>query len=181
MLNQLGRIILIFTACLALLACHKPPILDTNLALSVLNSPDKLSGYAVSIVTNNPNAHGENARGWTCSDKQVLADTNLAECKTAGRSGVYLKFTDEGKKLLIGKPWGDANLRNARVIAVKQQVQTIDAINMSSKTHAIVDYTSAYTEHTPFSNTHLKKLLILGVPQKKQAEFILTDKEWVLN
>ena len=180
MVNQLSKIVLIITGCLILLACHKPPVLTKELALATLNSPDKPSGYAVSIVTNNPNAHGKDARGWTCSEQQTVIDANLAECKTSGRSGVYLKFTNEGEKLLVGKPWGDANLRNARIIAVIQQVQTIDAIRMTSTTQATVDFTSAYTEHTPFSNSHLQKLLVLGAPQQKQAELILEDKKWVL-
>ena len=178
MLKHYNKTLLIITSCLMLLACHKPPVLDNTLALSILNDPEHLSGYAISMVTNNPNAHGKNANGWTCADKQPIIDADLVVCKTSGRSGIYLKFTDEGKKLLIGKTWGDQSTRNARVTAVIQQALDINDISLIDKTHAIVSFNSAYVKHTAFSNAQLKHLIPLNVPKNNQANFVLIDKQW---
>lgn len=178
MLKHYRKTLIIFASCLTLLACHKPPVLDNALALSILNDPEHLSGYVVSIVTNNPKAHAKDASGWTCADKQPIIDAGLAVCKTSGRSGVYLKFTDEGKQLLVGNTWGDSTTRNARVIAVIKQVQDVNSITMADKTHASVSYSSAYIEHTAFSNTQLKSLIPLNVSTTGHANFVLVDKQW---
>ncbi|PCH84748.1 MAG: hypothetical protein COB26_04355 [Piscirickettsiaceae bacterium] len=178
MLKHYSKTLIIIASCLTLLACHKPPVLDNALTLSILNDPEHLSGYTVSMVTNNPTAHGNHASGWTCADKKTIIDAGLAVCKTSGRSGVYLKFTDEGKRLLVGNTWGNSTTRNARVTAVIQQVQDINDISMVDKTHAIVSFNSAYVKHTAFSNTQLKSLIPLNVPKTGQANFVLIDKQW---
>ncbi|PCI21948.1 MAG: hypothetical protein COB62_02270 [Piscirickettsiaceae bacterium] len=180
MLNHHHKVLLIIACCLTLIACHKPPVLDETLVLEILNNSNKASGYAISLVTNNPHALGTNARGWTCVDKQKIIDAGLVICKKSGRSGVYLKFTDEGKKLIVDKPWGDSTLRNARVIAVSQQVEKINSIEMLDKSHATVSYTSSYNEHTPFASDTLKKLIPLNTAKAGTANLSLVDKEWML-
>lgn len=178
MLNQLSKSILIFTGCIALVACHKPPVLDKELALSLLNASGEVEGYSVSIVTNNPNARGTDASGWTCTDKKDIIDADIVQCKNSGRSGVYLTFTDAGKDLLVGQPWGDYKLRNARVIAVKQAITSIESIQMTSKKEATVTFSTVYSEHTPFASAYLQQLMPLNIPKIRQLTFRLVGKEW---
>jgi len=180
MLNHPTKIWGTFLACLFLVACHKAPSLDNALALKLLAPAYASSGYTVSIATNNPQARGKKPTGWNCTDKKPLVSSGLALCKESGRSGVYLKFTDEGKKLLVGSPWGDNTLRNARVIAVLQQIEEIQSIQMIDPTHAIINYTWVYHQHTPFSNPQLEKTIALNVPQIAQASAILNNKEWTI-
>jgi hypothetical protein len=132
------------------------------------------------MVTNNPNARGKDSKGWNCDDKKPLVDAGVVSCKESGRSGVYLKFTNEGKKLLVGKPWGDSILRNAKVIAVTRRIDEILSIEIIDKTHAIINYAWAYDQHTPFSSDQLKKTIALNVPQIDQVSAILNDKTWTI-
>jgi len=180
MIKHSSKILFIITSCITLISCSNSSTLYEELALSMLNDPQKPSGYAVSMVSNNPRARGENASGWTCKDKQILIDAGVVTCKESGRSGVYLDFSDEGKKLMIGEPWGDTTLRNVRVIAVKQIAQQITAIKMADDSHATVSFDRIYSEHTPFSNHVLQKLIQLNTPQKAQTNFTLIDNEWVI-
>jgi len=180
MLNYLARLLFIITVCASLFACHKPPTLDEKLALSLLMKANIRPGYAVNMVTNNPHARGKKAQGWNCSDKQPLIDALVVTCKNSGRSGVYLSFTHEGKKLLLGKPWGDETLRNARVIAVRQKIKDIQSIHLMNNTHAIISYSWVYHQHTPFSNPQLKKLIALDVPQPAQASATLINNQWTI-
>lgn len=180
MLNHPRKILLIIASCITLIACHKPPILDKSLALSILNDPQNLSGYTINMAINNPHARGKNASGWNCADKQALIDADLVSCNTAGRSGVYLEFSDEGKKLITGSPWGDETLRKVHVIAVTQAIQKINTIEMIDKTHATVSYDQIYSEHTPFSNDALKRQIPLNLSHVGQANFVLIDDEWVI-
>jgi len=181
MLNHLTKLLFIFLVGLMLAACHKAPILDNELALKLLAKSPSLRGYAVNIVMNNPYAHGENGSGWTCNNKKTLIDAAVVTCEEAERSGVYLTFTNEGKQLLVGKPWGDDTLKNARVVAVSQAVQSIQSIEMSDKSHAVVHYTSAYEKHTAFSNAQLKKVIPLNIPKTAQKSFTLVDDQWVID
>jgi len=180
MLNHLTKIWAIILASLLLVACHKAPTLDKALALKLLAPSYASSGYTVNIATNNPQARGKNPTGWSCADKKSLVSSGLALCKESGRSGVYLKFTDEGKKLLVGSPWGDNTLRSARVIAVLQQIEEIQSIQLIDPTHAIINYTWVYHQHTPFSNPQLEKTIALNVPQMAQASAVLNNKEWTI-
>jgi hypothetical protein len=180
MLNHPVKTLFVFISCLTLLACHKAPILDNTLALKLISASRTHAGYPISVVTNNPNAHGDDARGWNCADKQSLIDSAVVTCKKVGRSGVYLKFTREGKKLLLGNPWGDAILRNARVIAVSQRIQDILSIEMIDASHALVNYTWVYNQYTPFSSSSLKELIALNVPQTEQISIILKRKKWLI-
>lgn len=180
MLNHLTKILLVFSASLILLACHKPPVIDNALAKKLLTSSQISPGYSISIVTNNPNARRDNASGWSCADKKIWVDAGVVTCKKSGRSGVYLTFTSEGKNLLIGTPWGDEIVRNARVIAVSQRINNIESIEMVDKSHAIINYTWVYAQHTPFSNAQLRKAITLNIPQRAQTSAILSDGDWSL-
>lgn len=180
MLNHLTKTLFIFTSSLLLIACHKAPTLDKELALSLLTTSNTSSGYAISMVTNNPHARGKNANGWNCSDKKSLIDSKVVTCKESGRSGVYLTFTNEGKKLLLDSPWGDDVLRNARVLAVLQHIKEIQSIDMIDASHAIINYTWIYNQHTPFSNTQLQKTIALNVPQEAQTSAVLSNNEWTI-
>ncbi|PHS72354.1 MAG: hypothetical protein COB22_04925 [Cycloclasticus sp.] len=178
--NHLAKILFIFASSLILLACHKPPVLDNKLALKLLIATQSLPGYSISIVTNNPNGRGQNPTGWNCADKQAWIDEGVVSCKKSGRSGVYLKFTPEGSKLLLAKPWGDKVLRNANVIAVSQRIRDVVSIEMIDNTHAIVNYTWIYDQHTPFSNAQLKKAIALNIPQTEQTSATLKNGEWTI-
>jgi hypothetical protein len=180
MLNHPVKLLFVFISCSLLIACHKAPVLDNKLALKIISAQQTPSGYTISIVTNNPNARGDNARGWNCNDKQAWVDAGVVSCKKAGRSGVYLKFTTEGKALLMGKPWGDDILRNARVLAVAQSIQDIVSIEQVDKSHAIVNYSLIYDHYTPFANSQLKNIIRLNVAQTKQASIVLKDDEWLV-
>ncbi|HIF18564.1 MAG TPA: hypothetical protein EYG50_00245 [Cycloclasticus sp.] len=181
MLNYSAKLLFVFISCSLLIACHKAPVLDNKLALKIVTANYTSSGYAISIVTNNPNARGEDSRGWNCDDKQAWVDAGVVSCKKAGRSGVYLKFTPVGEKLLIGKPWGDDILRNTRVIAVSQSIQDITSIELVDESHAIVNYSLVYDHYTPFANSQLKATIALNVPQIKQASIILKGDEWLID
>jgi len=163
-----------------LLACHKPPVLDSKLAQNLLTTSKILPGYSISIVTNNPNARGANVSGWDCAAKKSWVDAGMVTCKESGRSGVYLKFTPEGKNLLVDTPWGDEIVRNARVIAVSQRINNITSIEMIDKSHAIINYTWVYAQHTAFSNDQLRKAITLNIPQAAQASAILKGSDWSL-
>jgi len=180
MLNHLTKVLFIFISSLLLISCHKAPTLDKKLALSLLTLSNTSSGYAISIVTNNPHARGKNANGWNCSDKKSLIDSNVVTCKESGRSGVYLTFTHEGKKLLLGTPWGDDILRNARVLAVRQHIKEVQSINMIDTSHAIINYTWIYSQHTPFSNAQLQKTIALNIPQIAQVSAVLSKNKWTI-
>lgn len=180
MLNHLAKILLFFVCALLITACHKAAELDNTQALKLLSTSNILPGYTVSMVTNNPNAHGKDPSGWRCADKQHLVDADVVTCNESGRSGVYLKFTDKGKNLLIGKPWGDGTLRNARVIAVSQHINKVENIQLVDETHAIVHYTWTYDEHTPFSNDQLRKTIALNIPQTNQVSMVIDDDQWVI-
>jgi len=179
MVNHLSKVSLVLIGTLMLFACHKAPVLDNKLALKLL-TPSQTVGYTISIVTNNPNARGKNASGWNCADKENLVELGVATCHKSGRSGSYLKFTVQGKKLLVGSPWGDEVLRNARVIAVTQSVQKVQSIELVDPSHAIINYTWAYDQHTAFSNEQLKKTITLNVQQSRQASAVLNNKEWII-
>ncbi|MEW4981667.1 MAG: hypothetical protein AB1Y26_00340 [Cycloclasticus sp.] len=179
MLNHLSKASLVLIGVLMLVACHKAPVLDNKLALELL-TPSQTSGYTISLVTNNPNARGKNANGWDCADKKNLVELGVVTCKKSGRSGSYLTFTSQGKQLLVGSPWGDEVLRNARVIAVTQSIQEIQSIEMIDPSHAIINYTWAYDQHTPFSNEQLKKTITLNVQQVGQVSAVLNNKEWTI-
>jgi hypothetical protein len=180
MLNHPIKFLIILISCSVLFSCHKAPVLDKSLALKILSQSQDKSGYAISIASNNPHAHGDNARGWTCEDKQNLVEAEVAKCKKSGRSGVYLSFTDKGKEFLLGQPWGDSNIRNARVIAVTKHIQSITSVDLLNKTKASVAYVWAYNQHTPFSNDQLKKLIPLHAPHSEVVDFILTDDKWAI-
>ncbi|KXJ46943.1 MAG: hypothetical protein KUG55_03535 [Cycloclasticus sp.] len=180
MLNHLAKILPIFLISVLLVACHKAPSLDKALALKLLDSSYLSSGYTINLVTNNPHARGKKATGWNCADKKSLVSSGVVLCKESGRSGVYLKFTSEGEKLLVGSPWGDNTLRNARVIAVLQQVDEVQSIEMIDASHAIINYTWLYNQHTPFSNPQLEKTIALNVPQPARASAVLNDNEWTI-
>ncbi|ORU92492.1 MAG: hypothetical protein A6F70_02945 [Cycloclasticus sp. symbiont of Bathymodiolus heckerae] len=181
MLNHLTKALLVFIGSLVLVACHKAPALTNDLALKLLTSSPTLRGYTISIVTNNPNARGENKNGWGCDDKKELVKSGVVTCKESGRSSTYLNFTAQGKQLLVGEPWGDDVLRNARVIAVSQTIQEIQTLDIIDKSHAIIHYTWVYNKHTPFSNGQLKKVIALNVPQIGQVSVTLKDDRWVLD
>lgn len=180
MLNHLAKSAAILIVSLILVACHKPLALDNDLAFKLLTSAYENSGYTISMVTNNPHAHGKESSGWNCDDKKAQINAGVINCKNSGRSGVYLKFTSEGEKLLVGKPWGDDVLRNARVIAVTQRIDGVQNIEMIDEEHAIVSYTWVYDAHTPFSNHQLKQIIKLDVPQSTQSSFVLHGKQWVI-
>lgn len=180
MLNQTSQALMLLIASILLVACHKPPILDKDLALKTLRQQVSFQGYATNIVSNNPKAYGKNASGWTCADQLHIIETGLANCEKSGRSGAYLQLTDSGKKLLIGQPWGDSNLRNARVIAITPQIESVDAINFSTKTKANISYTWSYDRYTAFATEPLKKLIPLNAAKRGIATLVLIDKQWHL-
>jgi len=180
MLNQARQALMLLIASVLLVACHKPPILDNDLALETLRQQANYRGYATNIVSNNPNAYGKNASGWTCADQSSIVEAGLASCEKSGRSGAYLHLSDSGKKLLIGQPWGDSNLRNARVIAITPQIESVDAINFSTKSKAEVSYTWSYERYTAFATEPLKKLIPLNAAQRSIATLVLIDKQWHL-
>ena len=180
MFNYPVKILIIFISSLMLLACHKPPVLDNKLALNILTKSQTLLGYSISIITNNPKARGLKPSGWNCEDRQEWVDAGVVACKNSGRSGAYLKFTAEGRKLLLGSSWGDKVLRNAKVIAVTQNVLDVLSVEFIDESHAIIKYTWAYDQHMPFSNEQLKKTIALNVPRAEQVSVILDDDEWLV-
>jgi hypothetical protein len=180
MLNHLAKILCIFVVSLTLFACHKPAVLDKKLALNILITSHVLPGYTINIVTNNPHARREKASGWNCADKQAWVDAGVVNCKNSGRSGVYLKFTTEGKKLLVDDFWGNEVVRNAKVIAVSQHINDVSSIEMINNAHALINFTWIYDQHTAFSNAQLQKDILLNVPQTAQVPAILKNGEWTL-
>jgi hypothetical protein len=94
---------------------------------------------------------------------------------------VYLLFTDKGKQFLIGEPWGNSNVRNARVLAITRRVQSINSISSIDKNKAKVSYSWVYDEHTPFSNDQLRKLIPLNVAKTDEANLILIGKQWAID
>jgi len=180
MLNHPVKLLFIFISSILLIACSDTPNLNNKLALKTLSDKQTTPGYIISIVTNNPNARGSDARSWDCSDKQQWIDAKLVNCQEAGRSGVYLEFTTKGKKLLAGEPWGTSSLRNARVVAVTQSIQTIRAIKYIDETHALITYSLIYDNFTPFATNYLKSTIKLNEPQIKKANFVLTNNKWKL-
>jgi len=181
MLNHPTKMLFIFLGSLMLIACHNAPTLDNKLATKLLTRSPSLSGYAINMVINNPNARGENSSGWSCDDKQNLIDAGVVRCEEAGRSSDYLTFTSKGKRLLVGKPWGNTTVRNARVIVVSQALQEIQSIEMIDDAHAVVQYTWAYNEHTPFSTAYLKSVIALNTPHAEQKKLTLVDGKWILD
>jgi len=181
MLNHLTKMLFVFLGSLMLVACHNAPILDKKSATKLLTRSPSLSGYTINMVINNPNARGENSSGWSCDDKQGLIDAGVVQCKEAGRSSDYLTFTNKGKRLLIGKPWGSATQRNAKIIAVSQTIQEIQSLEIIDDSHAIIHYTWVYNKHTPFSNAYLKEIIALDVPHAEKKTLTLVDDRWVLD
>lgn len=163
-----------------LTACHKPDELTKELALKTLNSSGTYANYSVVITTNNPFAFAESPKGWDCDDKKQLIDAGMVTCETAGRSAVYLEFTSDGKKLLVGTLKGNSTFRTAQVIAAIRNTTSVESIEFTDKTHALVHYTSSYTEYTPFASIEVKALVPLNVPLKSTAEFALEGRTWVL-
>lgn len=163
-----------------LTACHKPDKLTKELALKTLNSSDTYANYSVVITTNNPFAYAKEPEGWNCDDKKQLIDTGIVTCETAGRSAVYLEFTNEGKKLLVGTLKGNSTFRTAQVIAAIRNAISVESIEFTDKTHAFVHYTSSYTEYTPFATAEVKTLVPLNEPLQSTAEFALQDRTWIL-
>lgn len=181
MLNHPTKALIGFISFFILSACHKPAVLDNSLALSILNHSQQKMGYAVNIVSNNPNAHDDKASGWTCADKADWIEAEVVKCKKSGRSGVYLTFSDKGKRFLIGETWGSSDVRNARVLAVTRRAQSVNSITLIDKNKAKVSYNWVYDEHTPFSNDRLRKLIPLNVANTDEANFMLIDKQWVID
>ena len=177
MLNHSKKVLALIISSLVLTACHKAAVLDKKLALEILqqrNTP----GYTINIVSNNPNAYAKDASGWTCEEMKQVTNAGLADCQTAGRSGAYLTFTESGKQLLVGEPWGDSNLRNARVVAVSKRIHSIDSINFTNKTSATVNYSWVYDQYTAFASEPLKKLIPLNNPQSAIATMVVISKQW---
>jgi len=177
MLNHSNKVLALIISSLILTACHKAATLDNELALKILqqrNTP----GYAINIVSNNPNAYAKDASGWTCEEMENITQAGLADCQAAGRSGAYLTFTESGKKLLIGEPWGDSNLRNARVVAISKRIQSIDSIVFITKTTATVSYRWVYDQYTAFASEPLKKLIPLNHLQSATIAMVVVNKQW---
>ena len=177
MLKRSNKAITLIACSLVLIACHRADTLDDKLALKLLQQ-DNTPGYAINIISNNPNAYAKDARGWTCEDMKAITQAGLANCETAGRSGAYLAFTPSGKKLLVGEPWGDSYLRNARVVAISQQIQSIQSIDFINKTSATVSYTWAYDQYTAFATETLKALVPLNTTQSATATMHVVNKQW---
>jgi len=177
MLNQSNKVFALIISSLILTACHKAAILDDKLALEALQQSNT-PGYAINIVSNNPNAYAKEANGWTCKEMKKITQAGLVDCQTAGRSGAYLTFTDSGKQLLIGEPWGDSNLRNARVVAISKRIQSIDSIDFINKTTATVSYSWVYDQYTAFASEPLKNLIPLNHPQAALATLVVVNKQW---
>jgi hypothetical protein len=175
-----GLLIAVLAVLFAITACHKPAELTKELALEILNAPNNNTSFVISIDMNNPMAHASNPSGWNCSDKKELIDADLVSCDKAGRSAVYLEFTDTGKKLQVGQLEGTPLLRTAKVIAVKHRVNSIDNITFTDKKHATVTYTSSYTEYTPFANEELKKQIPLNVSKQSSIDIALKERTWTL-
>jgi len=177
MLNHSSKVLALIISSLLLTACHKAATLNDKLALEILqlrNTP----GYAINIVSNSPKAYAKDSLGWTCEDMIKITNAGLANCQTAGRSGAYLTFSESGKQLLIGEPWGDTNLRNARVIAVSKSIHSINSINFTSNTSATVNYNWVYDQYTAFASEPLKKLIPLNTPQSATVAMVVVDREW---
>ncbi|MEW5057857.1 MAG: hypothetical protein AB1Y25_09535 [Cycloclasticus sp.] len=177
MFNHSSKILMLCLSSLLLTACHKAAILDDKLALETLRQLQP-AGYAINIVSNNPNAYAQTPSGWQCSDMQAAVDAELVNCHTAGRSGAYLSFTENGKKLIVGEPWGDSNLKNARVIAVSKRIESINSISFTSKTSATVNYNWVYQQYTAFASEPLKKLIPLNTLQSATTKIVLLNKQW---
>lgn len=179
-LSFIAACAIVFFGALWLAQCNRPATLNEQLALEILNNSQAVSGYATTLSMNNPNARGKSADGWNCDSVSSLIEANLVSCHKAGRSGVYLKFKEEGLQFVVGQPWGTKQVKNARVLVATAAVNQITAIEKTSPEQATVHYTWAYDAHTPFATEYLKDTIPLNESITAKATMVLEDNQWVI-